>query len=47
MLFTLLGILLAIMIVSALAESVFIGGIGGLLLIVLLVMLLMGRLPAH
>lgn len=43
MIYTLLIVLLAIFIASALFESVAIGGIGGLLLIVLLVVLLTGR----
>lgn len=43
MIYTLLIALLAIFIASAVLESVAIGGVGGLLLIVLLVVLLTGR----
>lgn len=40
----LIGTLLVVLLIAALLQNVYLGGIGGLILIVLLVMLLMGRL---
>ena len=40
----LIGTLLVVLLVAALLQNVYLGGIGGLILVVLLVLLLTGRL---